>query len=60
MHYLDDILTMVAPDTPLCLQNLQVIKGVCQHLGSCEGHLTRSHFRHSPRYSEDGGATSFG
>jgi len=33
MHYLDDFLTMGPPDTPICLQNLQVVQGVCQHLG---------------------------
>jgi len=33
LHYLDDFLTMGAPDAPSCLHNLQVIKGVCQHLG---------------------------
>jgi len=33
LHYLDDFLTMGVPDAPSCLHNLQVIKGVCQHLG---------------------------
>ena len=33
MHYLDDFLTLGPPGTPLCSQNLQVIEGVCQHLG---------------------------
>ena len=33
MHYLDDFPTMGVPDASACLQNLQVIKGVCQHMG---------------------------
>ena len=33
MHYLDDFLTLRVPDTSTCSHNLQIIKGVCQHLG---------------------------
>jgi len=33
MHYLNDFLTVGPPDTIECSQNLQVMKGVCQHLG---------------------------
>ena len=33
MHYLDDFLMLGPPGTLLCSQNLQVIRGVCQHLG---------------------------
>ena len=33
MHYLDDFLTLGPPDTLKCFHNLQVIQGICQHLG---------------------------
>ena len=33
MHYHDDFLTIGPSDTSVCLQNLQVVQGVYQHLG---------------------------
>ncbi len=33
MHYLDDFLTLSPPGTLTSSHNLQIIKGVCQHLG---------------------------
>jgi len=33
MHYLDDFLKLDAPDASTCSHNLQIMKGVCQHLG---------------------------
>ena len=33
LHYLDDFLTLGTPGTLTCSHNLQIIKGVCQHLG---------------------------
>jgi len=33
MHYLDDFLKLGTSGTLTCSHNLQVIQGVCQHLG---------------------------